>query len=171
MLDIVPPAELDVPIPATMVSAAITPPQTDLSPQITGSSATYTEWKEAGKVNLHSGMSTMHRIGEVISDISFCYDNDYVYFRIEMMEFTEENDIIELKFVSNADEIITMNCYRNCFAVETQTNVKMLFARKDTIDIAIEAKFFANKIKFLVKTISEGNTISYPINDYFQFEY
>lgn len=175
MLDLTPPAELEIPITDAIFSNdnnTVEAPKTTLTPRITGSSASFEDWQDAGKINLNTGMSTMHRIGEIISGVRFCYDSDFVYFRIELMEFMKSEDLVELKFVNRAGAEIIISYLGGCFDIVSDTGAKILMANKDLIDLAIAANFFFDSIiKLSIKTVSDSNSINYPAGDYFVFEW
>jgi alpha-amylase/alpha-mannosidase (GH57 family) len=173
MLDLPPPADLDIPITVATVdnNNTVEAPKSFLTPRITGSLTTFEDWKDAGKINLNSGMSTMHRIGEIISEVRFCYDDNFVFFRIELMEFIKGEDLIELNFVNKKGEEIKILHSNNCFDINSQSGAKILMSSKDVIDIGIAAIFFDRQIKLSIKTVSDKNTINYPNSDYFIFEW
>jgi hypothetical protein len=173
MLNLIPPKELEVPISEANFNQSnfIESPKSSISPRISGSLSTFEDWREAGKINLNTGMSTMHKIGEIISEIYFGYDSDYVYFRIELMEFVEKNSEIKLIFINKNGEELIISHSNNCFSIDSNSSVKTLLANKDVIDVAIAMNFFDGQMKLSIETNSDENRITYPQNDCFIFSF
>jgi len=172
LLGIEPPADLFVPITNTDENTKqITAPTNEIFPKINGMLSTFDEWNGAGKVHLNQGHSTMHQIGEILSNVLVGYNNEYVCFRIELMEFISANRTIELTCISPTNEVIKITHNGYCFAVDTNRNIKMLMSANDCIDIAIDKEYFNRKIRFTIRTISGENLLQYPAKDVYCLDY
>ena len=171
MLGVEPPANLFVPITNENNKQQISIPINEISPNINGLYTTYNEWKGAGIVQLNQGNSTMHQISEVLSDVFVGYDNEYVYFRIELMEFVSAERIIGLTCVSPTNEVIKITHNGSCFAVDSNQNIKMLMAANDCIDIAIDKNYFDRNICFSLSIILKEGTSQYPTNGMYCLKY
>ena len=171
MLGLEPPTDLFVPVADEDNKQQITNPTNEIFPTINGTFATFDEWKGAGKVQLNQGNSTMHQIGEVLSNVFVGYNNEYVCFRIELMEFVSSVRTIELNCVSPTNEQIKITHNGSCFAVDSNRNIKMLMAANDCIDIAIDVDYFSRNIRFSLRTILDNNTLQYPVNEMYSLRY
>jgi len=77
------PAELFRPIHQGQVVAGGSQPDGVISPQIDGKITHFYEWAGAGSYNCTKAGGSMHRVDQLVSQIMFGYDRDFVYIRLD----------------------------------------------------------------------------------------
>ena len=176
------PDDLKVEITEANTMNLLEPPKNrNITPIIDGNLESDNYWNDAGKVNLNAGMSTMHKIGEIISRVLFCYDSNFVYFRITLMENIGKNDKLEFIAENDTNNTLVNVIYMNgSFDINSQNVAKIKFAANEVVDIAIDRAFFNRKLKFKINTLSNSNSsninintsisIVYPHNNFYIYE-
>jgi len=181
-LGLAPPENVKMQITGANIANLLEPPKnTNITPMIDGNLESDDNWNNAGKVNLNAGMSTMHKIGEIISRVRFCYDANFVYFRIHLIENMGRNDRIE--FTAGNDTLISIIYSNGSFTISSQGAVKIKVVAREVVDIAIDRAFFnAGKLRFKLNTLSNNNndinvstsnestSIAYPNTDFYVYK-
>jgi alpha-amylase/alpha-mannosidase (GH57 family) len=162
------PDELNFPIGNNLQNNLIfLPKNKKITPKLTGNSSTNPEWRDSGEINLNFGMSTMHKIGEIISKVRFCFDENFIYFRINLAENFNNSDKIEFIFADKNGQKTSFIYENSNISLKSDNEMKINFAKSDLLDISLERTFFEDEIKFKIITYTKNNSISYPQTDFY----
>ena len=138
------------------LSKDIVEPQEMISPKISGDINDKENWSKAGVYSCNMGMSTMHQIGELVSLIRFGYDKNAYYFRLELVNKLQKDDLIEIKINE-----LTIRYYNYTLNVISNNNINIQFAAKDTVDFSITREELDDDIKLSLSTKTKSNEIRY----------
>lgn len=97
------------PIRSTKTRTAVIQPSNFLSPTIDGEITHFYEWYDAGSFNCRKASSTMHRVVNVVNEIFFGFDQDNLYFRLDLFTSAQEETLSDYTFEL---ELWTRKVYR-----------------------------------------------------------
>ncbi len=161
ILGIAPPDELSCPVSNYDTSVQFTLPAAMFTPRISGKSSTVSDWEKSGIFYCNSDMSTMHQTGEIASLVRFGFDDEWIYFRVEFLDFWEKENSVELT-VENEHIAFSLLHENDCTSCNSTEGAAVKFAFSDTFDIAIRRSHNLNKISFKLATATPDCKIVYP---------
>ncbi|MBD3381754.1 MAG: glycoside hydrolase [candidate division Zixibacteria bacterium] len=109
IIDEDPPRELLQPIRSREGEASIIQPSNFFSAKIDGEVTHFYEWYDAGSFNCRKASSTMHRVSNIVEEIFFGFDNDNLYYRLDLIMPASDEALEDYEFEL---EIHTINSYR-----------------------------------------------------------
>jgi hypothetical protein len=78
------PKQLLQPIRSRAGEASIIQPSNFFSAEIDGEVTHFYEWYDAGSFNCRKASSTMHRVSNIVTEILFGFDDDNLYYRLDL---------------------------------------------------------------------------------------
>lgn len=149
------PIDVGIPIGSNLEFRRFTPAQKRIAPSLNAKHSENDEWANAAVIATSGGMSTMHKIGEIVNHVKIGNDDDYLYIRIELNKPIDVNDEVQLS-INNDLIFISQIGFR---ANSNDTRIARL-AIGQTIDIALTCSN-VEMYEVGLKTVSSGAEIDY----------
>lgn len=160
------PEIVNIPISEQTFISLMTQPLEHISPQIDGS-VSDAEWSKAGYYNAQGAMSAMHQIGEILKGMYFGSDNSNLYFRFDA-DFNDKDNFIYFDILFPIK--IQFRFEKNGISLNSERGIKFIKSFKNkVIEFAIDKSAFHEyyiedklKLEVIIKTVSNGNELTYP---------